>query len=85
MKNKQLQEEADLLKRQNEELKKQVEGREEVKFNNYKNNKFMKLLLLLGIVFFMYIIQDVLNLKINKTAVTPIEEAKTDLNPDVGG
>ena len=29
------------------------------------NNKFIKLLLLLGLVFLMYILQDIFNIKIN--------------------
>ena len=44
----------------------------------------MKLLLLLGLVFFIYILQDVFHIKLGKTAL-PIEENKTETNvPMIG-
>lgn len=40
----------------------------------------MKLLVLLGLVFFIYILQDVFNIKLAKAALDRVEEAKTELN-----
>ena len=48
--------------------------------NNKKtNNKFIKLLLLLGLVFLMYILQDVFHIKLNKGGLSNGKDANINM------
>lgn len=70
MSNKTLEAQAESLRRENERLQKQIDGSNSK--NKPKDNKIIKLLLLLGIVFFFYILQDIFHIKLNQKPRTSL-------------